>query len=96
MTRRETDRSGEDERIDEGAAGDGEDDEEVAVEAVVVGEEARTVRLPADATYGDVVRAVGLRTGEATALVDGTPVPEDRPLDADVGRVRVLRLIRGG
>ena len=94
MTRRETDRSGEDERLDEAA--DDEHEEGVAVEVVVVGEEARTVRLSADATYGDVVRAVGLRTGEATALVDGTPVPEDRPLDADVGRVRVLRLIRGG
>jgi sulfur carrier protein len=104
VTRRERDRSGEDERLDE-AADDGEHEEGVAddeheegveVEAVVVGEEARTVRLSADATYGDVVRAVGLRTGEATALVDGTPVPEDRPVDVDVERVRVLRLIRGG
>jgi sulfur carrier protein len=113
VTRRERDRSGEDERLDEaaddeheeGVADDGEHEEGVAddeheegveVEAVVVGEEARTVRLSADATYGDVVRAVGLRTGEATALVDGTPVPEDRPVDVDVERVRVLRLIRGG
>jgi sulfur carrier protein len=104
VTRRERDRSGEDERLDE-AADDGEHEEGVAddeheegdeVEVVVVGEEARTVRLSADATYGDVVRAVGLRTGEATALVDGTPVPEDRPVDVDVERVRVLRLIRGG
>jgi sulfur carrier protein len=95
VTRRERDRSGEDERLDE-AADDDEHEEGVEVEAVVVGEEARTVRLSADATYGDVVRAVGLRTGEATALVDGTPVPEDRPVDVDVERVRVLRLIRGG
>jgi sulfur carrier protein len=105
VTRRERDRSGEDERLDEaaddgeheeGVADDGEHEEGVEVEVVVVGEEARTVRLSADATYGDVVRAVGLRTGEATALVDGTPVPEDRPVDVDVERVRVLRLIRGG
>jgi sulfur carrier protein len=105
VTRRERDRSGEDERLDEaaddgeheeGVADDDEHEEGVEVEVVVVGEEARTVRLSADATYGDVVRAVGLRTGEATALVDGTPVPEDRPVDVDDERVRVLRLIRGG
>jgi sulfur carrier protein len=27
-------------------------------------------------------------------MVDGSPVPEDQPVDAD--RVRVLRLIKGG
>lgn len=60
----------------------------------VVGEGNRELDLDADATYGDVVRAVGFSTQEATALVDGTPVPEDAPVDAD--RVTVLRLIKGG
>jgi len=105
VTRREADDDGERSDgdgdghgdVESGAEGEREDDGvEVEVEVTVVGEEPRTVSLPTDATYGDVVRAVGLRTGEATALVDGTPVPEDRPVDADAGPVRVLRLIRGG
>jgi len=29
-----------------------------------------------------------------SVLVDGRPVPEDRPVDAD--RVEVLRLVKGG
>jgi sulfur carrier protein len=103
VTRREADDDGErsdgdgdgDGDVESGVEGEREDDG-VEVEVTVVGEEPRTVHLPTDATYGDVVRAVGLRTGEATALVAGSPVPEDRPVDADAGPVRVLRLIRGG
>ncbi|MFB6129795.1 MAG: ubiquitin-like small modifier protein 2 [Salinigranum sp.] len=60
----------------------------------VVGEGTRQVRVDAEATYADVVDAVDFSVHEVTVLVDGSPVPEDRPVDAD--RVRVLRLIRGG
>ncbi|MFC6837361.1 ubiquitin-like small modifier protein SAMP2 [Halomarina ordinaria] len=59
----------------------------------VVGEATHTVELDAP-TYGDLLREVGLNHHEATALVDGRPVPEDAPADAE--RVRVLRLIKGG
>lgn len=64
------------------------------VTVAVVGEEAREVSVGPDATYADLLNAVGLSPHEATALVDGRPVPEDAPVTAD--RVRVLRLIKGG
>jgi sulfur carrier protein len=60
----------------------------------VVGEGSREVHLEAGATYADLLGAVGLRVDEASVLVGGTPVAEDREVDAD--RVQVLRLIRGG
>jgi len=60
----------------------------------VVGEGTETVAVDADATYADLVRAVGYSVHEVTVLVDGAPVPEDQPVASD--RVRVLRLIKGG
>jgi sulfur carrier protein len=54
----------------------------------------RELDLPEDATYGDVVRAVGYSVHEAAVLVDGTPVPEDAPVESE--RVTVLRLVQGG
>ena len=60
----------------------------------VVGEGTRDLELDADATYGDVLEAVDLSAHEASVLVDGSPVPEDAPVEADA--VRVLRLIKGG
>lgn len=45
-------------------------------------------------TYADLLAAVDLSPHEASVLVDGNPVPEDRPVEAD--RVTVLRLIKGG
>jgi sulfur carrier protein len=60
----------------------------------VVGEGTRDLDLDAGATYGDVLEAVDLSTHEASVLVDGSPVPEDRPVETDT--VRVLRLIKGG
>lgn len=60
----------------------------------VVGEDTRDLELAADATYGDVLEAVGLSSHEASVLVDGSPVPEDAPVETD--SVRVLRLIKGG
>ncbi|PSP39036.1 small archaeal modifier protein 2 [Halobacteriales archaeon QH_10_70_21] len=60
----------------------------------VVGEGTHDLELEADATYSDVLEAVGLSRHEASVLVDGSPVPEDRRVDAE--SVRVLRLIEGG
>ena len=60
----------------------------------VVGDDTHDLDLDPDATYGDVLRAVGLSTHEASVLVDDRPVPEDSPVDTE--RVRVLRLIKGG
>ena len=45
-------------------------------------------------TYADVVAAVDLSPHEVSVLVDGRPVPEDRPVDVD--HVTVLRFIKGG
>ncbi|WP_049900562.1 ubiquitin-like small modifier protein SAMP2 [Halococcus agarilyticus] len=53
-----------------------------------------THEIDVDGTYADLLDAVGLGPHEATVLVDGRPVPEDRAIDAE--HVRVLRLIKGG
>lgn len=60
----------------------------------VLGGETHELDLGSEATYGDVLAAVGLSAQEATVLVEDRPVPEDRPVDAE--SVRVLRLIQGG
>ncbi|KOX96731.1 MULTISPECIES: ubiquitin-like small modifier protein 2 [Halorubrum] len=60
----------------------------------VVGEGTDEYSLAADATYDDLIRAAGYHPQEASALVDGSPVPGDRVVDA--AEVRVLRLIKGG
>lgn len=60
----------------------------------VVGDEIHDLELDTDATYGDVLSAVDLSSHEASVLVDGSPVPEDAPVETD--SVRVLRLIKGG
>ncbi|TKX78053.1 MoaD/ThiS family protein [Halorubrum sp. SD626R] len=60
----------------------------------VVGGETERIDLPDDATYDDLIRAAGYHPQEASALVDGSPVPGDRVVDAD--EVKLLRLIKGG
>lgn len=64
------------------------------VTAEVLGEDEYDLDLPEGATYADLLRAVDLNPHEASVLVDGRPVPEDAPVEAD--EVRVLRLIQGG
>jgi sulfur carrier protein len=66
----------------------------MSVTVEVVGEDSREVETDADTTYADLVRETGYSVNEVSVLVDGSPVPEDQPVDAD--HVRVLRLIRGG
>jgi len=60
----------------------------------VVGEGTETLSLADDATYADVCRATGYSPHEVTVLVDGSPVPEDEPVEAS--ELKVLRLIKGG
>ncbi|CAI48542.1 ubiquitin-like modifier protein SAMP2 [Natronomonas pharaonis DSM 2160] len=60
----------------------------------IVGEDTRELDVDEAATYGDLLEAVGLSSHEASVLVDGSPVPEDRTVDSD--SVRILRLIKGG
>lgn len=45
-------------------------------------------------TYADALSAVDLSPHEVSVLVDGRPVPEDQPIDAET--MTVLRLIKGG
>ena len=47
-----------------------------------------------DPTYADLLAALELSPHEVSVLVDGRPVPEDSPVDAE--DVTVLRLIKGG
>lgn len=75
----------------------GQDDREIEVAEAADGEtddDGDDGRSTTATTYADLVRAVGLSPQEATALVDGRPVPDDAHVDAD--RVEVLRLIEGG
>lgn len=60
----------------------------------VVGEGSHDVDADADATYADLVRAVDLNVNEVSVLVDGSPVPEDQPVETE--QITVLRLIQGG
>jgi len=60
----------------------------------VVGEGTAEYDLPDDATYADLIREAGYHPQEASALVDGSPVPGDRVVDAE--SVKLLRLIKGG
>jgi sulfur carrier protein len=59
----------------------------------VVGGETREFDVT-DETYADLLAELDLSLHEVSVMVDGTPVPEDQPVDAD--HVRVLRLIQGG
>lgn len=64
------------------------------VRVQIVGEGTDELELADDATYDDLIRAAGYHPQEASVLVDGSPVPGDRVVDAD--EVRLLRLITGG
>jgi peroxiredoxin Q/BCP len=59
----------------------------------VVGEESPDFEVE-DETYADLLAEVDLSPHEVSVMVDGQPVPEDQPVEAD--HVKVLRLIKGG
>lgn len=60
----------------------------------ILGGETHEIELPEDATYAELLDVVEYSPQAVSVLVDGTPVPEDAPVEAD--RVQVLRMIRGG
>lgn len=59
----------------------------------VVGEDTYDLSLP-DPIYADLLSELDLSPHEVSVMVEGRPVPEDQPVEAD--RVQVLRLIKGG
>lgn len=63
------------------------------VTVTVPGEGERTVTIE-EGTYADLLQQVGFSPQEASVLVDGRPVPTDRPIEAT--EVTVLRLVAGG
>ncbi|WP_459194593.1 ubiquitin-like small modifier protein SAMP2 [Halosimplex sp. J119] len=64
------------------------------VTVAVAGEDTREVEVDADATYADLLDSLPYGPHEVSVLVDGRPVPEDAPVEAD--EVEVLRLVKGG
>ena len=60
----------------------------------VVGEKTHEVTVDETASYADLVEAVDHNPQAVSVLVDGSPVPEDQPVEA--ARVELLRLIKGG
>lgn len=60
----------------------------------IVGEGSQEVTVDESATYADLVVAVDHNPQAVSVLVDGSPVPEDQPIEAT--RVRLLQLIKGG
>ncbi|QLH80125.1 ubiquitin-like small modifier protein SAMP2 [Halosimplex pelagicum] len=64
------------------------------VTVAVAGEDTHEVEIGADATYGDLLDPLPYGAHEVSVLVDGRPVPEDAPVEAE--RVEVLRLVKGG
>lgn len=69
----------------------GEGTHEFALEEVPTGSAGASNGEP---TYADLLAEVDLSPHEVSVLVDGRPVPEDQPVDAE--HVTVLRLIKGG
>ena len=69
-------------------------DSSMHVTVDVVNGPTETVTVDDDATYADLLGAVGFGRHEATVLVDEAPVPEDATVEAN--EVRVLRLVSGG
>lgn len=59
----------------------------------VVGEDTHELSVE-EPTYADLLAELDLSPHEASVMVEGQPVPEDRPVETD--RVQVLRLIKGG
>ncbi len=64
------------------------------VTAEVLGEGTAELSLPEDATYAELCHALEYSPHEVTVLVDGSPVPSDKLVDAR--EVEVVRLIKGG
>ena len=64
------------------------------VTVAVAGEDTHELDVAADATYADLLDPLPYSAHEVSVIVDGRPVPEDAPVEAD--EVEVLRLVKGG
>ncbi|TQQ83470.1 MoaD/ThiS family protein [Halonotius terrestris] len=60
----------------------------------VVSEDTHEVSVGDAATYADLLAEIDYSPQEVSVLVDGSPVPEDQPIEVDA--VQVVRLIKGG
>ena len=60
----------------------------------VVGEDIHEVELDEAGTYADLLEPLEYSRHEVSIVVNGQPVPEDQPVEAE--RVQVLRLVQGG
>jgi sulfur carrier protein len=60
----------------------------------VVGGDTHEVEAGEGDTYADLLAPTDLSPHTVSVLVDGSPVPEDQPVEAD--HVRVVRLVKGG
>lgn len=65
----------------------------VHVTVEVVGEETHEFDVT-DETYADLLDALDLSPHAVAVFVDGRPVPENQPVEAETARV--VRLVRGG
>lgn len=59
----------------------------------VVGEETHEFDVT-DETYAELLDDIDLSPQAVAVFVDGRPVPEDRPVEAETARV--VKLVRGG
>jgi sulfur carrier protein len=62
----------------------------------LVGDGTREVAVDGETVYADLLVPFDVSRHEVTITVDGTPVPEDAPVDGSVERVEIVRLIKGG
>ncbi len=67
----------------------------MSITVELVGEKQIEVDL-AGQTYGELLDSFDVSQHEVSLLVDGSPVPEDKPVDSDVDQVKIIRLIKGG
>lgn len=65
---------------------------EVTVE--LVDEITREFDIEPGTTYGELLADFDVSPHEVSVLVNGRPVPEDQPVEAE--HIRVVRLIKGG
>lgn len=67
----------------------------MSITVELVGEGSHELDIDAE-RYADLLAPFDVSRHEVSMLVDGTPVPEDQPIDDDVDEVQVVRLIKGG